>query len=85
MIKEGLYKNWRCWVLGVLSVVDFLLLVAVPTDESSDWLADTIKIKVAAGVLMYVVMRMANYWRRAGKLRELEEFMNEYKGEEQWN
>lgn len=77
MIMKHIILNWRYWLLGIMGIMSFVLLVGEPATESTAWLADLLKIKLAGSLLIVACFCLANRWQKNGKLNELTKYVNE--------
>ena len=72
-------KNWRYWLMGIIAVLAFVNLIAVPQPNSNNYWLLVVYSKFTDVVLAYFDIRLFMWFAKHRKIDEIIEFVNEDK------
>lgn len=74
---KNIIMNWRCWLMGIIAMVAFLNLIAMPLPSNSNYWLLVAYSKFTAAALVYFDIRLFVWFAKHRKIDEIFEFINE--------
>lgn len=69
-------KNWRFWLVGIIAVIAFLNLVALPGPEAKNYWLIMAYSKFTAVVLSIVDFMLIFYFSNKGQFNDVHDYLN---------